>query len=143
MPYLQGNKNQGAHPSTFKNAVRLRFEMTPHESLVWNRINKKQILLQRFRRQHPISTYILDFFCVGCRLSIEIDGEWHKNPAQLAYDLKRTAYLNSLGITELRFSNQHVERDLDAVIGVIKENVEKCIPPLTPKSGTDFGEPSA
>lgn len=64
------------------------------------------------------------FFCVKCKLSIEIDGNSHLKSEQIEYDLQRTAYLNSLGIKEIRFTNQEVERDLDAVIAVIQKNIE-------------------
>lgn len=71
MKIIKGGLNQGAQSSTFKNAQFLRNRMTKQEQLIWNKIRDDQIHGQRFRRQHPIGIYILDFFCVKSKLSIE------------------------------------------------------------------------
>ena len=105
MPYLRGNKNQGAKASTFQNASWLRQNMTSQEKKIWDRLKNKQLLNQKFRRHHTISSYILDFFCIECKLSIEIDGESHKISNQVEYDRQRREYLNDLEIIEIRFTN--------------------------------------
>jgi very-short-patch-repair endonuclease len=93
MKRIKGGSHQDSIPATFRNAQFLRKRMTRHELLVWARIRNKQIHQQKFRRQHPIGRYILDFFCIECKLSIEVDGESHSSNIQMGYDNERTAYL--------------------------------------------------
>ena len=125
MHYIKGNKNQGAGASTFQNASSLRLNMTSQEKKVWDRIKNKQLYDQKFRRQHTISSYILDFFCVQCKLSIEIDGASHAHSEQIEYDNQRTIYLNEIGISELRFTNKQVDCDLDGVLNKIRDDILK------------------
>ena len=124
MKVIKGGLNQDAQPSTFKNAQFLRDRMTRQEQLIWEQIRHNQIHRQRFRRQHPIGIYVLDFVCIKCKLSIEVDGESHNVPNQIEYDMERTKYLIDLGIKEIRFKNEEVDRDLDGVIEIIKEVVK-------------------
>ena len=69
----------------------------------------------RFRRQVTVGKYILDFYCATARLAVELDGSQHCEPAQLLYDEQRTAYLDSIGIYVLRFSNLDVLQNLRGV----------------------------
>lgn len=125
MKYIKGGMNQGAKPQIFENAKFLRHKkMTPQELMLWNKLKNKQVLSQRFRRQHPIGSYILDFFCPGCKLSIEVDGESHLILTQKEYDQKRAEYINSIGIKELRFTNEQVEYALEEVILCIKITIQ-------------------
>ena len=127
MKKFRGTANQNARASTFQNARILRDNMTSQEMKLWERLSKKQVLGQRFRRQHTIEKYVLDFFCLQCRLSIEVDGKHHLLPEEMEYDKIRTNYLNDLGIKELRFSNELVENDIDSVVNKIKEELEMRI----------------
>jgi len=99
--------------------------MTRQELLVWDRIRNKQIHQQKFRRQHPIGRYILDFFCIECKLSIEVDGESHSSNIQMEYDLKRTKYLDQIGIKELRISNNQIDENINAAIELIEATINK------------------
>lgn len=76
-----------------------------------------------FRRQKVIGTYIVDFFCNKVRLSIELDGSQHYEPAALKYDYFRTRYLELLEIKELRFSNRDIWENFEGVCEVIHEAV--------------------
>lgn len=81
--------------------------------------------MQKFRRQHPIGRYILDFFCIECKLSIEVDGESHSSIIQMEYDLERTKYLEQIGITELRISNIQIDENINAVIEIIRGTIKE------------------
>jgi very-short-patch-repair endonuclease len=75
----------------------------------------------RFRRQHPIGDYILDFYCPSARLAVEVDGAAHDSPAQAQRDLRRQSWLNERGIRVLRFLAADVLKDetLDGVLQTI------------------------
>jgi len=111
--------HDGATPNIFRNAVKLRLDMTEPEKLLWEHLRTKPLDF-KFRRQHPISGYILDFYCHKKRLSIEIDGGYHLTAAQKEKDQDRSAYLNSVGIKEIRFTNEEVLNQIDMVIQKIK-----------------------
>jgi very-short-patch-repair endonuclease len=70
----------------------------------------------KFRRQHPISRYVLDFYCHRPKLSIELDGGYHLKTEQKEKDLERTNYLKSLEISEIRFTNEQVLNDYEFII---------------------------
>ena len=81
----------------------------------------------RFRRQVVFGNYILDFYCAAAKLAVELDGSQHYDPAQQEYDARRTAYLNSLGIYVLRFSNLDVLQNLRGVCQMIDITVSNRI----------------
>ena len=82
----------------------------------------------KFRRQHAIGSFIVDFICVAARLIIEVDGEIHCSPEQAEYDTGRTFTLTELGYRELRFSNQQVLTSLDNVLAEIAQNLTENHP---------------
>jgi len=82
----------------------------------------------KFRRQHPVDIFIVDFYCHEFKLAIEIDGDIHNNEEVLEYDLGRMAELNKFGITVIRFTNDQVIYQLDKVIA----EIQKIITELTP-----------
>ena len=88
---------------------------TEAESVLWNTLNAKGVGL-KFRRQHIIEDFIVDFFCNEKKLTIELDGGYHRVPEQMKKDEERTARLQELGYTELRFTNEQVLCDIDNVI---------------------------
>jgi len=75
----------------------------------------------KFRRQHPIGPYIVDFYCHKAQLAIEIDGGQHNQDRQLLYDERRTAYIEEQGIKVLRFWNHDVLRETETVLEVIRQ----------------------
>jgi len=112
----------GAKPSTFRAAHQLRDRMTYSEILLWEKLKLKQISGLRFRRQHPIDFFIVDFYCHEARLVIEVDGEVHE--LQKEYDDGRSAEMERYFIKVLRFSNIQVEENIDFVVGCIRNEVK-------------------
>ena len=108
---------------TIERARELRRRMTLPEVLLWQAIRGSK-LGARFRRQHPIGPDILDFYCDEAKLAVEIDGEGHDHPDQLAHDRRRTAWLNAQGIDVLRITAQDVLRELEAVLVTLKRRAQ-------------------
>lgn len=92
-----------------------RKNMTEAERVLWNALRDKLSGI-RFRRQHPIGDYIVDFICLPKRLVIEVDGGYHSEPRQQDDDEVGTANLNNWGYRVIRFSNEEVLFDLNKVI---------------------------
>jgi very-short-patch-repair endonuclease len=88
--------------------------MTRAEALLWTFIRRRAHGGVKFRRQ-PIGPYIADFACAGAMLVVEVDGETHQTPEQLAYDAQRTRYLESKGWRVLRVTNADVYKNMDGV----------------------------
>lgn len=109
----------GAPPHIFEKARELRKRMTPAEQKLWERLKKKQINGNRFRRQHPISNFIADFYCHSAKLIIEVDGGIHSIEEQKEYDVQRSEKLNRLGVAVIRFTNKEIEEQLETVIADI------------------------
>ena len=109
-----------ASPEIFRRAEELRKNMTGAEKVLWGKLQKSQLGV-RFKAQHPIERFIVDYYCHKAKLVIEIDGEIHK--FQKEYDLGREAELEKYGIKILRFSNDEVIQNIDLVIEKIKLNL--------------------
>jgi very-short-patch-repair endonuclease len=114
-----------AKPGTLETASILRKNMTFSEMLLWEKLKGKQIFGLRFRRQHPINIFIVDFYCHAVRLVVEIDGEIHDQ--QEEYDDGRSAEMEKFGIRVIRFTNNEVEENIEAVIDRIKMVVKEQI----------------
>ncbi len=112
----------------------LRSNMTDAEQLLWSKLRRKQILGLQFYRQKPLANYIVDFYCAAANLVIELDGSQHFEPSHQASDTERDRVLESMGIQVLRFDNRQVLTELDAVMSVVFNTVEKQIPPNPPFS---------
>jgi very-short-patch-repair endonuclease len=110
----------GASPDVNAKARVLRQTMTPAESVLWEHLRRKALEGYRFRRQHPAGRFILDFYCHPLRLAIELDGSVHNLPEQAEYDDGRTAELEHLGITVLRFRNEEILQNIDFVSDTIQ-----------------------
>lgn len=111
------------HPAILARARELRQPLTPQEARLWQHLRRKQLFGLKFRRQHPIYRFILDFFCYDHKLAVEIDGHSHAEPTQQAYDQARTEWLGQRGIRVIRFSNNDVETNLE---GVLQEIARQC-----------------
>ena len=124
-PLKISGMHDGAKPVTFKNAEELRQNMTKPELMLWEFLKSKP-LRYKFRRQHPIGNYVLDFYCHKLRISIEVDGAYHLTQDQKTSDAERTAYLKSVGITEYRFTNeeilQHYDKSVETVKTILRAN---------------------
>jgi len=99
---------------------KLRANLTPAEAALWKRLQKSQLEGRKFRRQHSVGAYILDFYCPAERLAVELDGAAHNHEQAYLKDTARDDYLRSLGITVLRFENCDVLKNLDGVLSEIK-----------------------
>ena len=111
------SKHWRATQTIQERAKRLRREQTPMERKLWERLRGKQLYGLKFRRQHPIDRFIVDFYCPAHKLVIEIDGRSHDE--QLSHDEKRTVWLEKLGYKVIRFTNDQIGRHCDAVLGEI------------------------
>ena len=124
-----------------KRARELRRTMTPQERKLWARLRGKQLYGLKFRRQHPIQRYILDFYCHQKRLAIELDGHGHADSDQEEYDLARTEWLSQQGLRVIRFSNREVDRNIE---GVLEEIARVCgIEKDPPSNSPHWGEEKA
>lgn len=104
-------------------ARKLRCEQTAAEMLLWRQLRDRRLAGEKFRRQHPIDPYIVDFVCLSRRLIIELDGGQHAERRK-AYDLKRDNFLRSRGFGILRFWNNDVFDNLEGVLGRIQRELE-------------------
>src|SRR5688572_2666003 len=116
-----------ASPNLFQKARWLRNNSTKHEQILSECLRKNKILAVRIKRQHPVGTYIADFYCHAAKLVIEIDGGSHNTADQKLYDEERTFNLGIDGLKVIRFSNQEVEQDLSNVIAEITKQVQERI----------------
>jgi very-short-patch-repair endonuclease len=105
----------------------LRKNQTEAEQRIWSHLRLKQMGGFKFRRQHPIGKYSVDFVCLEKRLIIEVDGGQHDE--QRTYDANRDAWLTSQGFRILRFWNNQIFKELDSVKETIFETLTPCGPP--------------
>jgi very-short-patch-repair endonuclease len=94
----------------------LRNNLTSAEATLWIQLQKKQLHGRKFRRQHSIGNYIVDFYCPSENLAIELDGEQHYTSEGIVYDTRRTEFLNSKGIRVIRFENSEILFGLEVVL---------------------------
>ncbi|OBX22078.1 endonuclease domain-containing protein [Gelidibacter algens] len=119
--------HDGATPSVFRNAAKLRVSMTETELKLWEYLKIKPLGF-KFRRQHPIGGFVLDFYCHKLKLSIEIDGGYHLTKEQTEKDKIRTNYLSEIGISEIRFTNEQVLNKYDNVIENVNSKLRAGLP---------------
>jgi very-short-patch-repair endonuclease len=110
---------------TLKRARSLRRTLTPPEARLWVALRGKALGGVRFRRQHPLGPYILDFYCPALKLAIEVDGEGHGLPDQAAHDARRDAWLTGQGVRTLRVAAIEVRDNLDGVMTDIRAAIEE------------------
>ena len=115
------NLHLGARASTYENAKALRKIATGAEQKLWGLLRNRQLLGKKFRRQHAIADYVLDFYCHECKLAIELNGIQHKEADAKEYDQGRTRLLIEYGIKVLRFWNEEVMKDTAKVLRKIEE----------------------
>jgi len=96
--------------------------------ILWEAVRDRKILDRKFRRQFALDYFILDFYCQELKLVVEVDGEIHSEPGQVAHDENRDDYLRSLGCTILRFPNEAVTKDLRTVILKIADAIDTLKP---------------
>jgi very-short-patch-repair endonuclease len=95
--------------------------LTPEESYLWNFLQRRQLLGRKFRRQHSVGPYILDFYCPAEKLAVELGGSTHDHEAAQDYDARRSAFLKELGIRTLRFQNSELRKNIEGVLIAIEQ----------------------
>ena len=121
---MKTNMHFGARPGVFRQAQILRNNPTRAEGVLWEQL-RKNYLKFRFRRQHPIWEYVVDFYCHPLRLIVEVDGGIHENQEIQLKDKERTQHLIGFGLHILRFTNEQVLFDLDSVMSEILHTIDK------------------
>lgn len=114
-------------------AKEMRNKPTDAEKMLWNVLSNKKVDGFKFRRQHIIGEYIVDFVCLDKRLIIEVDGSIHKLPEQKAHDETRTDWLQSKGFKVIRISNNQILTDLFTTTEFIRKELQESL--VAPPSG--------
>jgi very-short-patch-repair endonuclease len=102
---------------------RLRSNMTGTETRLWSRLRARQLQGLKFRRQHGIGPYIVDFYCPEQSLIIEVDGDSHADADQILKDRQREKYLQSFGLHVIRYINDDILKNLDGVMEDLAERL--------------------
>lgn len=110
-------------PQKSKRAKELRNNLTDAERKLWRALKGKQLEGLKFRRQHPVGRYILDFYCPAVRLCVEVDGGQHNEPENIKRDQTRSDWLAARGISVVRVWNFEVFESLEGVIETILDHV--------------------
>jgi len=96
----------------------MRTHPTPAEALLWARLRKRQVAGFKFRRQHVIAGFIVDFYCPSLQLAVEVDGPIHRYRRR--QDERRTRILEDYGVKIIRFASDDILDDVDQVIRAIR-----------------------
>jgi len=111
--------DEGRPESAIDRARDLRRSMSPPEVVLWQALRDKRLRGLKFRRQHPVEPYTLDFFCPAASLAVEIDGAGHDDPKRMSRDAQRDEFLLAQGIRTVRIPARAVLDELDGVLGWI------------------------
>ena len=106
----------------------LRKNDTWAEKLMWRWLRDRRFSAYKFRRQHPFSPHILDFFCVEALVDIELDGRQHGHPSQHGNDEQRDAWLEARGVKVLRFWNSRLRREKETILDTIFRTLQQRAP---------------
>jgi very-short-patch-repair endonuclease len=102
---------------------KLRASQTSAEAKLWQALRNRRLARWKFRRQHPIDRYIVDFVTLEGKLVVEVDGATHSSDAELARDAHRTNAIEALGFLVVRVTNVDVYENLDGVIEMIDKTL--------------------
>lgn len=108
-----------ASPAQIVRARDLRHAHTQVESQLWHQLRNRRLMGYKFRRQHPVEGYYLDFACEACKLGIELDGSQHAKDTVAGYDKSRTEKLQKSGWQILRFWNNDISQNMPSVLEAI------------------------
>ena len=120
------NLHKGANGKLYEFSRALRQVETEAEKKMWEFLRNKKLNGLKFRRQHPLSNYIADFYCHEKKLVIELDGAIHDTKENIEYDKARTQHLNEEGIIVVRFRNEEVMNSIEVVLKKIRVAANKC-----------------
>ncbi len=122
-------------------ARKLRRQATPSEEILWQALRGAQLKGRKFRRQQPIGSFVVDFFCAAERLIVEVDGSIHDSAEQQELDRQRQRLLESLGFRFVRLSAKAVETELETCLQTIESHfLASTPPPLSPGGRGAGGE---
>jgi very-short-patch-repair endonuclease len=111
--------------SKFKTLAKiLRHNQTEIEGYLWQYLRDRRLGGYKFRRQHPIKDFILDFYCPGKKLAVELDGGQHDTTHQIEYDQNRTSSLEKEGIKVLRYWDNEVLQNTNGILDDILEELD-------------------
>jgi very-short-patch-repair endonuclease len=119
MPNIHNNESLKSLRKSFRN------NSTASEATLWKILSNSKIGGLKFRRQHSVGKFVLDFYCPELRLAIELDGEPHSNPAVIIKDIERDKYMEKLSIRVLRFENRWVYEYPEEIVNEILSFKEK------------------
>jgi very-short-patch-repair endonuclease len=128
---MQRDSTKRFHHNNVPAARELRGRETRAEEVLWQELRSRRLDGLKFRRQHPLGPFVLDFCCVERRLAVEVDGGIHDT--QQEQDVEREALLVTAGIRVLRFSNEDVQQRLSRVLESIQTAAQEE-PPSRPKA---------
>ncbi|WP_164927078.1 DUF559 domain-containing protein [Chlorobaculum tepidum] len=126
-----GEGKKPLDPEFLEFARQLRKEQTDAEQLLWFLLRDRRLAGLKFRRQHPVEPYVVDFYCHEARLAVELDGGQHNEPDERARDAKREAFLEGKGIRILRFWNNDVLQNTEGVLQAIYDALVSLTPALS------------
>ncbi|MCC0805033.1 DUF559 domain-containing protein [Methylobacterium sp. W2] len=107
-------------------ATALRRTQTSAEAKLWRALRGAQLNGFKFRRQHPIDRFVVDFICLKAKLVVEVDGATHGSPAVLRHDAARTRIIEMAGFQVIRFGNVDIRENLDGVLESILAAINIC-----------------
>src|SRR3954462_11540880 len=108
-------------------AREMRRSPTRSEGRMWCWLRNRRFARFKFRRQVPIGSYIVDFYCAALKIVIELDGTHHRLPDMDEYDDQRTRYLRQRGLHVLRIPNELLIRDSEIVVEMIQGAIDRCL----------------
>src|SRR5688572_4406273 len=114
-----------ASPQIFRYAYQLRNNMTEAEKILWNKLRNNKMGV-RFKAQHPMMNFIVDFYSYSLKLVIELDGPIHQ--FKIAYDAERTQIIEKAGNLVIRFTNEQVKNNLQEVLSTIRKKMVELQP---------------
>ena len=133
---------RGTTPEVRAAAKALRWDMTPAERVLWDALKERQLSGLKFRNQHPVGPFVLDFYCPERRLVLEVDGPIHDDPDQFTHDAHRTAHLEAYGLTVLRLRNEDILTNLPSALARILATASSLSNPDSPPPTRKAGRPT-
>ncbi len=128
LTFYNENLFYGASPKIIQFARELRNNLTEAENILWQKLRNRKLDGYKFRRQHPIDEFIVDFYCHEIKLVVELDGGIHNVPEVKEYDISRSEELEMFDIKIIRFKNEEVFQDLEDVLKKIRQELNHLNP---------------
>jgi very-short-patch-repair endonuclease len=110
-------------PNVHRHRRELRLNLMPMERLLWEHLRNRNLEGVKFRRQHPIDSFVLDFYAPELRLAVELDGDVHETPKRKAADARRQRRLEEMGVQVVRITNEELTISPDHCLDRIREAI--------------------